>query len=146
MTQSLYLALRDAQRAAGGKDYFVTSFGKASPTAASAGNSHSYTFEFAPGDNKFKTYEYAMRLSDKSGARIVAGNIFRDLVSTRPLLGNVRWVWMLRDDKIHCRLLASKPTVCAGSPMLLKKGSPAKLAWLGDEEGAQFSTAPEEGA
>ena len=132
VVQTLYLALRDAQRAAGGKDYSITSFGKAIPTAATANNSHSYTFEFNTGEPNFKAFEYVVRTNDQSKAKVVAGNIFKTLVSTRPLNGSARWVWKLRDDKIHQRLVASKPMLCSACVIHLKKGIPAKLAWLGD--------------
>ena len=128
VAQTLYLALRDAQRAAGGKDYSITSFGKAIPTAATANNSHSYTFEFNTGEPNFKNFEYVVRATEGK-ARVVAGNIFKTL-STRPLNGSARWVWKLRDDKIHQRLVASKPLLCSACLIHLKKGIPAKLAWL----------------
>ena len=137
VVKTLYLALRDAQRAAGGKDYTITSYGKAIPTAATANSSHSYTFEFNPGDPNFKKFEYVVSVKEGK-AKVVAGNIFRSLVSTSPLEGSVRWVWKLRDDKIHQRLVASKPLLCSACVIHLKKGIPAKLAWLGDASKGEF--------
>ena len=130
---SLYTLVRQVQKAAGGKTYSLTSYGKLAPRQDTLG-SHGYSFEAEPKDgaadnDKFKSMSFQPRIKDDP--KFQPANVFKVFACERSLQGPVAWAWRLQEDKIHAKLCARKPFATTTRSIELKKGQPAKIAWLG---------------